>query len=189
MSRRDHRRIPDWPTTFAPPGTRSASARAASSPGVRRWRSHPELNRNVVSSGERGWGARLLDAIARQFGNGGGSVKLRGGLSLERRQQQFRVRGWANACCRCEYAMFRVRGAVVMRPVPAVMESVVIRVGAMQQLRRESVRTNLKAERPFGRRHEARRNQRANRNGYQQQADEPLTLNATEETVVHGAET
>jgi hypothetical protein len=113
-------------------------------------------------------------------------VKLRRGLSLERRQQQFRVRGWANPCCRCEYAMFRARGAVVMRPVPAVKERVVARVGAMQQLRRESVRTNLKAERPLGRRHEARGNQRANGNGYQQQADEPLTLNATEETVVHG---
>src|SRR5689334_1637923 len=59
----------------------------------------------------------------------------------------------------------------------------------VQQLRREAIRADLERERPVGRRHESRGNQRAHDKGQQHDADEPLTMHLVEHCAGHEGET
>ena len=85
--------------------------------------------------------------------------------------------------------MFGSRGVGVVRATKRVVRAVfatetvpvpvVEPMLAIEQLRRETVRANLKGKRPLRRGHEARGNERAQRQGHQQNAEHPFARIAT----------
>jgi hypothetical protein len=79
------------------------------------------------------------------------------------------------------------RGAVLMRSLLTVVMCMVSRMLIVQKLRGESVGTDLVREVRRG--HEAGGDQRACNDSHQQKADDPLALNAAEDSVWHACET
>jgi hypothetical protein len=135
----------------------------------------------------------LLDAMTRQLWNSAREYELWRSLTFCRRHQQRDLRCRACSGSGREYAMLGSGGTVLWRRACVVLLLLTVVMSRMlimgsdivQELRRESVRADLKRKRPVGRRHEAGRDERANADGHQQHADEPLTMNRIEETAAH----